>query len=362
MTACSDSLVKAKVTENNAIHEIHSQTVPKKPKNVILLIGDGMGMSAISAGIYRSNYKLNFERFPFIGIHKSYSGDNLITDSAAGATAFACGKKTYNSAIGVDLDTMPCKTILEYAEDNGLATGMVVTSTIVHATPAGFIAHRKHRDLYEDIALDFLQDEIDFFIGGGKKYFDRRKDDRNLITELQKKGYDISDYSQQDIMDLKPDLNKNFGYFTNDGDPLPASQGRDYELQATKLALDYLSKKSDKGFFLMIEGSQIDWGGHANNADYIVSEVQDYDKSIGAVLDWAEKDGETLVVLTADHETGGFAINPGSSRDSLVAAFTTTSHTAEMIPVFAFGVGAEQFCGMYENTAIFDKIKALLGF
>merc|ERR1712127_644568 len=148
-----------------------------KAKNVIFMVGDGMGVSQITAGMIKNNNHLNLERFPIVGLHKSYSSDNLITDSAAGATAFASGVKTYNGAIGVNPKKKPVKTILEECEEKGMATGMVTTSTIVHATPASFIAHQPSRKMYEEIAADFLKTEIDLFIGGGKKYFDRRETD-----------------------------------------------------------------------------------------------------------------------------------------------------------------------------------------
>ena len=327
------------------------------PKNIILLIGDGMGVTQISAGMYMNGNKLNLEKFPVIGLHKAYSGSHLITDSAAGATAFSCGVKTYNGAIGVDMDSMPVKTILEIAEEKGMATGMVSTSTIVHATPASFIAHQKGREMYEAIAADFMNTEIDFFVGGGKKYFDRRStDDRDLYKELQDKDYVVSDYFQHDLIKSELSWKKNFAYFTADNDPLPVSQGRDYLYAASKMAMAFLSKRSSEGFFLMIEGSQIDWGGHANDSDYIVSEMLDFNRTIGAVLDFASKNRETLVIVTADHETGGYSILKESRMDSLATAFTTDYHTADLIPVFAFGPGANAFGGIYENTAIFKKM------
>lgn len=334
-----------------------------KAKNVILMIGDGMGVTQITAGMIKNNNRLNLERFPIVGLHKSYSSDNLITDSAAGATAFASGVKTYNGAIGVNSKKKPVKTILEECEEKGMATGMVTTSTIVHATPASFIAHQPSRKMYEEIAADFLKTEIDLFIGGGKKYFDRREtDDRDLYKELKEKGYYVSDYFKEDMSDIKFNPNKNFAYLTADDDPLPVASGRDYLYGATRVSTGFLSARSkEKGFFLMIEGAQIDWGGHANDANYIISEMLDFDRSIGAVLDWAEKDGETLVIVTADHETGGFSINLGTTQDTMVTEFTTDYHTAEMIPVFAFGPGSEKFSGIYENTAIYDKIKKALG-
>ena len=334
-----------------------------KPKNVILMIGDGMGISQITAGMYKNGNKLNLEKFKTLGLHKSHAYNDLITDSAAAATAFACGVKTYNGAIGVDIDTLPVKSILEEADDKGLATGMVATSTIVHATPASFVSHQRLRSMYENIAADFLNVELDYFVGGGKKYFDRREsDDRNLIEELKDKGYFISDYFTAPFDMVTPYIKKNFGYFTADDSPLSVAQGRGYLMAASKVGMRFLRKHSDKGFFMMIEGSQIDWGGHANNSDYIISEMIDFDRTIGAVLDFAEKNGETLVIVTADHETGGYSIVQGSRMDSLATKFTTNYHTADLIPVFAYGPKAELFGGVYENTAIYSKIREAFGF
>lgn len=341
---------------------VPTQKPQQRAKNIILLIGDGMGLTQISAGMYSNDNYLNLEQFKDIGLHKSYASDDLITDSAAGATAFACGKKTYNGAIGVDPDSNAMVTILEEAEAAGLATGLVATSTIVHATPASFIAHVTQRKKYEEIAAFFLETEIDYFVGGGKKYFDEREsDDRNLLEEFKGKGYQVSNYFEQDFSEINPNPNQNFAYLTSYDDPLPQSQGRDYLADASMKGLKFLNQHSDKGFFLMIEGSQIDWGGHANDADYIVSEMIEFDQVIGQVLDFAKKDGNTLVIVTADHETGGFAINPGSKMGELIPAFTSTYHTGTLIPVFAYGPGSELFQGMYENTHIYHKMKSALG-
>lgn len=333
------------------------------PKNIILMIGDGMGLTQITAGMYINGNKLHLEQFPVVGLHKTYASNNLVTDSASGATAFASGVKTYNSAIGVDVDTQSVKTILEEAYSYGLATGLVATSTITHATPAAFIAHVKSRNMHEEIAEFFLKTEIDLFIGGGKKFFhSREKDDQNLIAQLEQKGYFISDFIRENLSEIPIDFNRKFGYFTSDSDPPPYSQGRDYLAPASKLATVYLNRRSEKGFFLMIEGSQIDWGGHANDSNYIISEVIDFDNAIGEVLAFARQDGETLVIVTADHETGGYSINHGSTMDSIVGSFSTDYHTATLIPVFAFGPGAELFNGIYENTAIYEKMRTAFGF
>lgn len=336
--------------------------IKKYPKNIILLIGDGMGITQITAGMYRNGNKLNLEKFKMVGLHKSYASNNLVTDSAAGATAFACGVKTYNGAIGVTPDTLPVKTILEEAEEFGLATGMVSTSSIVHATPASFIAHQKNRKMYPEIAADFLNTEIDYFVGGGKAYFDVRDDGRILSDELRSKGYYVSDYFEKEFNEIDVNFEQNFAYLTANKEPLQLTQGRDYFVSASQMAPVFLNNHSDKGFFLMIEGSQIDWGGHANDSEYIITEMIEFDKVIGKIIDFAEEDGETLVIVTADHETGGYAINMGSTMDSIVSGFTTDYHTACLIPVFAYGPGSEIFGGIYENTAIYNKMRRAFNF
>jgi len=331
-------------------------------KNIIFLIGDGMGLGQLSAGTYANGNTSALESFSVIGLHKPYASNKLITDSAAAATAFACGQKTYNGAIAVDVNKNSIPTILEEAEKNGLATGLVASSSIVHATPACFIAHNEYRKNYEEIATDFLRTEVDYFVGGGLKYFNRRDDDdRNLVKELEAKGYMVSDYFKSDFNNLIPDTTSNFGYFTADEEPIPASMGRDYLIGASNKSYPFLKARSDKGFFVMIEGSQIDWGGHANNTEYIISEFLEFNEVIASALAYAEQDGETLVVVTADHETGGFAIQQESTMDSISGAFTSDYHTGTMIPVFAYGPGAELFSGIYENTDVYYKMRQVFG-
>lgn len=337
------------------------QMINKKPKNIILMVGDGMGLGQISAGMYMNGNKLSLEKFHFIGLHKCYAADDLITDSAAAATSFSCGIKTYNGAIGVDVNKKPVKTILEIAEEKGLATGLVTTSTIVHATPASFIAHQPQRKMYEEIAADFMNTEVDLFIGGGKNYFDKRKDDQNLLDQLRDKGYQVNTFLETELSDLSPG-EKNLAYLTSNTDPLPVARGRSYLPLAAEIACEFMDDRSEKGFFLMIEGAQIDWGGHANDTDYIVTEMADFDKTINNVLEYAKMDGETLVIVTADHETGGFAIQKGSEMGKMEGAFTSDYHTGTMIPVFAYGPGSKEFTGIYENTAIFDKMMEAFGF
>ena len=332
---------------------------PTSAKNVILLIGDGMGVSQIYAGMTANKGHLNLERFHHIGFSKTYSADDFITDSGAGGTALSSGYKTFNHAIGVDTDSIAHQTILEIADKYGKATGLVATSEITHATPASFIAHVPDRNDYETIATYFLETDIDVFIGGGYKYFANRSDGINLITDLENKNYQICTSLDQ----LQGVNSGKLAGLIYDDKPPRVTKGRgDMLLTATQKAIEILDQ-SENGFFLMIEGSQIDWGAHKNNTDYVVEEMVDFDKVIGFVLDYAAKNGNTLVIVTADHETGGMAIVKGDLATGEVGAkFSTLGHTGVMVPVFAEGPGEEMFGGIYENTAIFDKMMLIFGF
>lgn len=350
-TGCNEE--ETKTTANAS-----GNTSSERPKNVILMIGDGMGLTQITSGMIANGNKLQLERFKKIGFIKTSSSDKLITDSAAGATAFASGEKTYNGAIGVNEDTVAIKTILEMAAQDDYKTGLIATSSITHATPACFYAHQPSRKLDEAIAGDMVNSPVDIFMGGGKSFFGSRSDGKNLLDSLKSNGFNIYD----EVADIKMEEDKKIACFIADEQPISYLEGRgDYLTEATEKALEFLDK--DKGFFLMIEGSQIDWASHSNNSDGTVAEMIDFDRAIGQVLDFAEKDGNTLVIVTADHETGGYAIVGGNlENNTVVGDFSTGHHTAAMVPVFAYGTGADEFAGIYENTAIFDKIAKAMGF
>ncbi len=344
------------------VHSIPNQNQKNPAKNLILMIGDGMGLTQITAGIYDNNNFLNFEKFPVTGLMKTHSYDNLVTDSAAGGTAMACGVKTYNNGVGVDKDGIPVKSILEEAEEKEMMTGIVVTSALVNATPASFMAHQKLRAFTEPIAEEIANSGVDFLVGGGKKYFDRRaSDERNLSKEMEAKGYQVEDFIRnQRIQDVKINPGKKFIYYTADDDPLTKITGRDYLPHASKMGAEFLKSNSENGFFMMIEGSQIDLGGHATNFKYVMSELKDFDETIKEVLKFAEEDGETLVVVTADHETGGLAIKEGSKLKKIKSDFVYGRHTGTMVPVFAYGPGSENFTGIFDNTELYRKMKAAL--
>lgn len=336
-----------------------SQKRGKHPKNIIFMVGDGMGVAQIYAGLTANHGKLNLEQCTTVGFHRNQASDKYVTDSAAGATAFACGEKTYNGAIGVDANGKPITTILEVAEKNGLATGLIATCSITHATPASFISHQPSRALDENIALDFLKTDVDVFIGGGRKFFTQRKDNLNLSDSLKARGYQIAN----SMAEVQQVTSGKLAAFLADDQQESFSGGRGDELvKSTEVALQLL-KNNKKGMFMMIEGSQIDWGSHNNNTQYVVDEMIDFDNAIGKAIEFAKKDGKTLVVITADHETGGLSIVDGDMKTGYVEGkFTTGNHTGVMIPVFAYGPGAEQFSGIYQNTDIFHKMMSAFRF
>jgi len=338
--------------------KIDDEEVPQI-RNVILLIGDGLGAPATQAAMLVSSYPLNIERCTFTGFQKTSSSDNVITDSGAAATALATGTKTRNGSIGVDSDGNPVKTILEIAEEHGLSTGLVSTSSITHATPASFISHQASRFDYESIAMDFLKTDIDLFIGGGYDHFGKRTDHLNLIDSLIFRGYEVDTTMEQVVNSLS---DKIAGFVAHMHNPYRLNGRGDMLPSSTLKAIGVLDK-CKAGFFLMIEGSEIDWAAHSNDADILIDETLDFDKAVGIALDFARIDGQTLVIVTADHETGGVSISGGDMNNHKVTlSFSTTGHTGNMVPVYSYGQGAEKFKGIYENTDIFRKIVEAFGF
>ena len=322
------------------------------------MIGDGMGVSQVYAGMTANKGSLYLEKSQFVGLSKTYSADRYITDSAAGGTAIATGTKTNNGAIGVDPDGNPVKSILEYAAENGLSTGVVASCAITHATPASFVAHQPKRGMQEEIAVDFFNSDITLFIGGGKRYFNDRSDSVNLVPKLAEKGFQLA-FTMEEIKEL---TTGRLAGLVADEHPASYPERGEFLPESVESAINLL-KGNDKGFFLMVEGSQIDWAGHGNDTEAVVNEMLDFDRAIKVAFDYADQDPNTLVVITADHETGGMALTGGDlSTGEVEGTFATTGHTSVMVPVFAYGAGAEQFAGLYENTEIFAKLLALYGF
>ncbi|APA65021.1 alkaline phosphatase [Maribacter sp. 1_2014MBL_MicDiv] len=362
-------LLQSACTSQTAIIKEETNVSASKeeaPVNIILMIGDGMGVPQISTAFYFEDRTSNFERFKSIGFHKSSSTSHWITDSAAGATAFSIGEKTYKRAIGVSADTVPKETILEKLQNKGYKTGLISLTSITHATPASFYAHVKDRDLHEEIAEQLAVSNVDFFAGGGKKYFNQRKDAKNLFLELANRQYNV------DTLALtKPNAStKNAFILTEEGLPSKIDGRGDFLKEATENALHYFDQ-ANQPFFMMIEGSYIDWGGHAENAEMVISEVSDFDRTLGAVLDFVESHPNTLLVVTADHETGGVSVGKFYETDKesgkktevpqkVGVYFNTDQHSGELIPVFAKGKGAHNFQGIYENSEIYHHMMKVI--
>ena len=327
----------------------------KKVKNIIFMIGDGMGYEQISAAWVCNGGKLNLDNFSKIGIQRTYSANKLVTDSAAAGTALATGHKTNNGMVAMSPDTVSVKSLAEEAMEKGKRAGAAVTCRVNDATPAVFFSHSETRKNQEDIVSQMAGSGVYFLSGGGTKFWEDREDGRNVAEEVKANGYTYV-RTKEDLMaveegpvialmdsyELKPSLDR--------GDILPAS--------VTK-ALQLLDNK--KGFFLMIEGSMIDDGGHDNKAGHTMEEVFDFDKTLGIVLEWAAKDGETLVIVTGDHATGGMTLLSGSIEEKRIRVnFSTTGHNGIFLPVFAWGHHAEVFVGVYENTELSNKIRNLI--
>jgi alkaline phosphatase len=330
----------------------------QKPKNVIIMVGDGMGIAQTYAAYTANNGFLNMFLLPFTGISLTYSYDNYITDSAAGATAFSCGQKTNNKSLGKDSTGKDIKNIFEIAKKNKLSTGFAVTCAITHATPAAFYAHNVDRNQYDTIALDFLSGSVDVAIGGGKRYFSERKDGQNLINKLKKSGYKF--YENIDSINCVTDCKVLCLPASKDLPKMSGGRG-DYLSKAVDKAIEVLSKDKE-GFIFMVEGSQIDWGNHINNIDYVTSETLDFDKAVGVALKFAKQDSNTLVIVTADHESGGLTITGGNlAKGTVFSDFSSINHTAIPVMVYSYGPGAELFTGVYQNTAIFYKMVEALG-
>jgi len=343
--------------------------VPQRPiKNVILLIGDGMALVHIAATrtlVLGAQGRLHIELIPVTGIIDHYAADEFVSGSAATATSLATGYKTNGGMIGVLPDSTPALSILEAAQDKGMATGLVATVTITHATPAAFAAHVLDRDLEDQIAEQLLKSKVNVLLGGGRALFKpgipgydmTRTDGRDLTVEARNAGYEYVE-TKEELTAAKGDnllgLFSDGILFNRKSEPTLA--------EMTDKALEILSR-NENGFFLMVEGSQIDWGAHDNDIQYTIREQLHFDLAIKSVVDFAMNNGETLVVVTSDHEAGGMFISdkpPNQLDRNINIQWGSTGHTGTPVPVFAYGPHAERFMGWYDNTDIPKKIAELL--
>lgn len=337
-----------------------------KIKNVIFLIGDGMGQSYTTAYRYLKDNpstpimeKTEFDKY-LVGTQMTYPEDEHqnVTDSASAATAMSAGVKTYNAAIAVDNDFTEVKTVLEEAKEAGKSTGLVATSEITHATPAAFGAHDISRKNMDAIADDYYDEmihgkhKVDVLLGGGAKNFVRK--DRNLVEEFKKDGYSYVTNRDQLLKDKNGQI---LGLFASGGMDKMIDRTKETPSleEMTKAATQRLSKNK-KGFFLMVEGSQIDWAGHDNDVVAAMSEMQDFEKAFKAAIDFAKKDGHTLVVATADHSTGGMSIGANGIYNFDVTSFKAAKRTPDFISQqIAKGANVEETLKKYIQLPLTDK-------
>ena len=330
-----------------------------KAVNVIYMIGDGMALPQVYAAMMASGEKMTFSQFPYIGVVDTHSASNDITDSAAGGTALASDHKTKNGMVGMNPDTIPVKTVLEALAEQGKETGIVVSCYVTHATPADFYAKVPKRKQYEDIAVQMAENPyLNLIIGGGMKHFNQRKDSINLVERMENElGWKVYDT----LADIDVTCKKYAVMANEDHMPSAAERG-DFLPRAVKTALKTLDN-AENGFFLMVEGSQIDFACHAKDSTWMMDEMMDFDYCVKVALDYAKEKGNTLVVVTADHETGGLTMIDRQGKYTNVSFdYSTGSHSCLPVLVYAYGPGAEQFTGWMQNRDLKGKIMNACGF
>ncbi len=331
------------------------------PRNVIVMIGDGMGVSQLSAH-HLSDENSVFGRFPVAGFSMTQSASHFVTESAAGGTALATGYRTRNDVIALSPDGDTLRTLLEFARAQGKAIGVIATSSVTHATPASFLAHSTSRKLEFDIATQIAESGADVIIGGGKKWFlpegagGARADKRNLLEEMRGRGYAV-------LTQLRPERHgaSRFIWLAADDALPPATQRHLPASMTLRVATEHL-KQHPNGFVLMVEGSQIDWAGHDNDFERLRAEMFDFNDAVRTALEFAEADGQTTVVVTADHETGGLALMGGNADGTnITPAWVHKEHTGSMVPILAFGPGSARFGGIHRNDELGRLFFSLIG-
>ncbi|MDI1324883.1 MAG: alkaline phosphatase [Algoriphagus sp.] len=320
-------------------------------KNIILMIGDGNGLAQISSGLFANNGQLNLTQLKNIGLIKTQAADDFTTDSAAGATAYATGQKANNRALGLNPAGDSLANLPDILDLYGFSSGIITTDQVTGATPSAFYAHHSERDDSDEIASWLPKSKLDLFVGGGREHF------LDKVDEMEASGFTLL----KNMNEISNSGAARIGYFASEGS-LPSFQngrGDFLSKSAIQSAQFLLDKKTP--FFLMIESGMIDSGGHANSTSMIVTEMLDFDRAIGEMILFADQNPGTLLIITADHETGGVSIPQGDVRSGEVElAFHSDDHTGIMVPLFAYGAHSEDFKGVYENTEVFNKIMSIV--
>ena len=322
--------------------------VDNEVRNVILMIGDGMGLEQVSCAWVLNHGKLNLDRFPAIGLSRTWCTNELITDSGAGGTALAAGVKTGYSHVGTAADSTDLASVLVKAKELGKKTGVAVTCHFADATPCDFCCHNEYRYNQDDLIADYVNCGVDYLSGGGLDWFTtKRKDNRDITREMAAAGYTVA-LTEAELMAAELPV---IGILSPDNLPVAMERGDLYRRTVAR-GLDILSRESgDKGFVMMLEGSCIDDWLHGNDIEKAMEELLDFDRTIGDVLAWAAADGHTLVVVTADHNTGSLTLQDGNLEEGRIGvAFGSESHNGIAVPVYAWGPGSDQFTGIRENA------------
>lgn len=362
-------------------------------KNVIYLIGDGMGFGAVTSLLLAEDSVTGFEQAPVIGLNETCSANNYVTDSPAGGTALAAGVRTKNGYCGLDPEGNRLTTILHKAQAMGKKTGIVVNTTLTEATPAAFYAGVTSRRMTYEIAEQFTECGVDVAIGSGLDHFISRPDSLDLTATLIDKGYDVylnwsavlntpsdkfigilpmADVHRQESGRKEAGaaaghevcLAARLASASEDAGASDLSEPTVYLQKASAKALDVLSRNSDNGYFLMIESALIDGYGHNNDSEGMIAEMKEFDALLRQLVAYVDQHPETLLVVTADHETGGTWLNytgyevGGSSPVAM--SYSTRGHSGVVVPIFAYGEGAEAFAGVMKNTDIPKKIEQLM--
>ena len=350
--------------------------VKRKANNIILLIGDGMGTAQISTfRMLRGgpNDRVSVDHFPVTGFVLTHSSNAIITDSASSATAYSTGKKTNNGVLGLDKDQKFIENITEKIHKYGFVNSLISTSDITHATPAAFVSHVESRSNSDEISKQILESNIMTILGGGRHFFTPkeegglRKDNINLLDSAKLSHILLTQRSELESFDFAS-KEKVIGLFADrhlrdveniDNHALEPSLREMLNFAITRSSQH--NKDGCKGFFIMAEGSQVDWAGHANDINYLKKEMHDFDQAVQLALDYAKDNQNTLVVVTADHETGGLLIEPEFLKNYLTPqvkfSFNTGigygSHTGVPVPIYAYGPGSENFTGTLDNTDVY---------
>lgn len=325
----------------------------KRIKNVILLIGDGMGINQVLASEF-VNREITMFQMRYFGMQHTASKDQFTTDSAAGGSALGTGVKHANRHISSMEDGTPLPSLTDWFHDMGKATGVLTLGNVVDATPTVFYGHNVERDDSDDLTADLLESKADLVCGSGYRDFVNRQDGRDIMKELSEK-YIVTRSCDE--------IGKGDGRMLcidDRMDEMAKESTLDLLATATRNSISHLSKMSRKGFFLMVEGAKIDYAGHSDCMPGSILEQLSFDMAVAEALRFADTNGETLVVVTADHETGGLVLLDGDLESGrLMGVYVSNDHTPSMVPVFAYGPHADEFIGIYQNTDVPNRIKAL---